>query len=408
MATRSKCFGPWRGTDADHFAEVLAPFEASTGIQVRYVGSVDFVRDLIQRTGEGNDPPDVAMVPQPGLVRQLAIDGQIVPLGRDVQAAIAGELGSAATLGEVDGTLYAAPFRITVKSLVWYPPDVFDDNGWSIPDSLDELEILVDMIESSGDITPWCLGINAGSATGWAATDWTEDLVLRSIGPERYQQWANGDIEFADPDIAAEFSRFRNLVLESGRVLGGIRGVVETPVDQAVEPLLAQPPLCALHRQADFAASWFPSGTSIGPDGDVNFFVLPGISASDAPPIVVGGDQAVQFRSDDEIDQLITYLVSADAAAIWAGRGGFLSPNPSIPADAYPDAYLRELTQAFADAPAVAFDASDQMPPAIGSDLLWDQITNWVAGVDDYATFAATLDTARAEAAERSASDSSN
>jgi alpha-glucoside transport system substrate-binding protein len=401
-------FGPWRGTDADKFADVLAPFEATTGIDVRYVASVDFVRDLIQRTGEDNDPPDVAMVPQPGLVRQLALDGDIVPLERDVQAAIIANLGSAATFGEVDGTLYAAPFRFTVKSLVWYSPDVFRDNGWDIPATLDELETLVDMIASSGAITPWCLGINAGSATGWPATDWTEDLVLRSIGPERYQQWVTGDIEFADPDIAAAFARFQTLVLEPDRVLGGVRGVVDTPVDEAVGPLFGQEPLCALHRQADFAANWFPSGTSIGPEGDVDFFILPGLTATDAPPIVIGGDQAVQFRADDDIDQLIIYLSSADAAAIWAGRGGFLSPNPSVPSDVYPQDFMGELTAAIADETALVFDASDQMAPAIGSDLLWDHITSWVAGVDDYATFAAALDSARADDADPPASDSSS
>ncbi len=393
-------FGPWRGADADRFAELVAPFEASTGIDVRYVGSVDFVSDLRQRAGEASDPPDVAIVPQAGLIRDLASKGWIVPLQPGVETAVEDNLDpEIAALGEVDGTGYGLPFRITIKSLVWYRPDLFAARGWSIPETLDELQVLVDRIATAGDIVPWCAGIQAGSATGWVATDWSEDLVLRTVGPERYQGWASGDIGFADPDIAAAFTMFRSLVLEPGRALGGVRGVIETPVDESVLPLFENPPQCALHRQADFAANWFPDGTSIGSDGDVNFFVLPAATAGtgDGPPIVVGSDQAVQFRTGENIDAFMTYLAGPEAAAIWARRGGFISPNLSLPDDAYPDDHHTELARALEDSTAVVFDASDQMPPAIGSDLLWARITDWVANIDDYPTFAVAIDTARAE-----------
>ncbi|MGA7757363.1 MAG: extracellular solute-binding protein [Ilumatobacteraceae bacterium] len=300
-----------------------------------------------------------------------------------------------AGLGAIDGTQYAVPYRATVKSLVWYRPDVFADRDWTIPTTLDELTVLVERIAADGELAPWCLGINAGSATGWAATDWTEDLVLRSIGPDRYQQWATGEIEFADPAIADAFAQFRALTLDPGRTLGGIRGIVETPVDQAILPLLDETPGCAMHRQADSAANWIPDGTTIGPDGDVDVFVLPGITDS-APPLVVGGTQAVQFQTDNDTNALLNYLASAEAATIWARQGGFISLNHLVPDDAYPDDHFRQLTAAIDQAPAIVFDASDQMPPAIGADLLWDEITAWVAGTDDYPTFASNIDNARA------------
>ena len=389
-------FGPWRDVDADRFAEVLAPFEDESGIEIRYVGSVDFVSDLLGRTGEGNNPPDVAMVPQPALVRQLAADGHIFPLEANLEATVVESYGAdGAALGAIDGTQYAVPYRTTIKSLVWYRPDVFTDRGWVVPATLGELTTLVDRIEADSDIAPWCLGINAGSATGWAATDWTEDLVLRSIGLDRYQQWATGGIEFADPAIADAFAQFRALTLDPGQTLGGIRGIVETPVDQAILPLLDDPPGCAMHRQADFAENWLPDGTTIGPDGDIDVFVLPGTTDT-PPPLVVGGTQAVQFNTDTDTNALMAYLASPQAASIWARQGGFLSLNQLVPDDTYPDDHLRQLTAAFGQAPAIAFDASDQMPPAIGADLLWDRITAWVAGTDDYPTFASTIDDARA------------
>ena len=395
-ANEIEVFGTWRDTDADRFAEVLAGFEEDSGIDVRYVGSVDFVDDLLARTGDVGNPPDVAMVPQPALVRQLAATGEIVPLSDAVQDTVVENFGpDGADLGSIDGISYGVPYRVTVKSLVWYRPDVFAERGWTLPATLDELTDLVERIAADGDIAPWCLGINAGSATGWAATDWTEDLVLRSLGPERYQQWADGVIEFSDPDIADAFDQFRALALDMGRSLGGVRGIVETPVDEAIQPLLDDPPGCAMHRQADFAENWLPDGTTIGPDGDIDVFILPGITDA-APPLVIGGTQAVQFERGSDIDALMAYLASPEAAMIWARRGGFLSLNDRVPDDAYRDDFLRQLTAAIDEAPAVAFDASDQMSPEVGADLLWDGITAWVAGTDGYATFAAAIDQARA------------
>jgi alpha-glucoside transport system substrate-binding protein len=184
-------FGPYIGAEADRFAETLRPFERSSGITVRYVGSADFVDDLLRRVGEDNDPPDLAVVPQPGLIRQLASEGRIVTLGERVSAAIAANYSPAAgRFGQIDGRLYAVPFRLTVKSLVWYRPDVFAEHGWQPPKTLQELDRLVRRIQSESDLAPWCFTIGARSATGWAATDWVEDLVLRTAGPAVYQRWA--------------------------------------------------------------------------------------------------------------------------------------------------------------------------------------------------------------------------
>ena len=79
-------------------------------------------------------------------------------------------------------------------------------------------------------------------------------------------------------------------------------------------------------------------------------------------------------------------------ARIWASQGGFLSANQRVSDEVYPADHLRELTDAFDDAPVVVFDASDQMPPAIGSGLLWDGITVWIAGLDDYDAFVTSID----------------
>jgi alpha-glucoside transport system substrate-binding protein len=389
-------FGPYRGVEADRFAGTLKRFVDATGIQVRYVGSVDFVDDLRRRVDRSADPPDVAVVPQPGLVRELADDDSIVPLGPNARAGVADNYPPiAAGIGRIDGTPYAVPWRLTVKSLVWYRPLVFALNGWDVPRTFEELMRLTDRIEEQSDLAPWCFTIRAGTSTGWVATDWSEDLVLRTAGAGTYRGWVTGEVRFADAPIAAAFDLFRTLVLGPGRVAGGIDDVIGTPVDEAVEPLFASPPGCAMYKQADFAEAWMPPGTSIGPDGDVDWFVLPGPTAGNSP-IELGGDQIVQFRRDSDVDQLMAYLAGPTAGITWARKGGFLSPKSSIPDSVYPEAHLIRLAGILSHAPTIVFDASDQMPPDIGSGLLWSSITEWVAGAIDYPTFAERIDAARA------------
>ena len=398
-----EAIGPWRDGEADRFADVLDPLRAATGIDVQYTGSADFVQDLRQRVAEGANPPDIAVIPQLGLIEELVADEELEPLEDGARRLVLQSLGiddatEDAAAGEGED-IYAVPFRLTVKSLVWYRPEVFEAHEWQIPETLDELEALVDAISAEGEMAPWCFSIQAGSATGWAATDWVEDLVLRTAGADVYEQWVQGEVTFADDEIADAFTTFHDLVLARGRTVGGTRAIVETPVDEAWEPLLADPPGCAMYKQADFATSWMPDDLEIGPDGDVDVFIFPGTDA-DETPLVVGGDQIVQFTRSDDVDAVMAYLAESDAAAIWARQGGFVAANPGVGDDVYPDRFRASIGRAAERASDVVFDASDWMPPDVGSDLLWDQITLWVSGAIDYATFAETIDEAMAEALE--------
>ncbi len=219
------------------------------------------------------------------------------------------------------------------------------------------------------------------------------DSLERLAGPRSYQSWARRKTPFTAPAIAQAFTRFRSLVLAPGRVAGGLQSVLQTQVDEAWRPLLAQKPGCALYQQADSAASWMSEGTTIGPKGTVNWFVLPGATAA-AAPIIVGGDLAVQFHRGRDVDRLMAYLAGPQAGESWVKKGGFLSPKITVPAGAYPDAYLSTLTSALRRAGTVTFDDSDQMPPEIGSSLLWKEITRWIAGSEDYSSFAKNIDTA--------------
>ena len=393
-------FGPYRDVEADRFVASLAPFTEATGIEVRYTGVTDFVSDLQERVGEGNDPPDVAIVPQPGLVRELAADDALVPLDGATRAALTATYAEeVARLGVVADEQYGVPFRASIKSLVWFRPSVLADRGWEVPTTLDALEDLVAEVEDDDDLDPWCFTMEAGTATGWAATDWVEDLVVRRAGPDAYEAWAEGDLTFASPEVTGAFAAFDALVLARGRLAGGRGTAVQVPVADGDEGLFADPPRCALYKQASYALSWMPDGTSVGPDGDVDWFALPGVDDADVPPLVVGGDQAVQMREGPEAARLMAFLAGPDAGRPWAEAGGFLSPKATFAPDAYGTDVDRELAGLLADSPVLAFDASDRMAPSVGSGLLWDDITGWVAGALPLEELTAQVDAARAAAA---------
>jgi alpha-glucoside transport system substrate-binding protein len=397
-------FGPYRGNEADRFAASLRGFEQATGIEVNYTGSADFVSDLRQRVESGLDAPDIAIVPQPGFVSELVERDLAVALGDATLAAIDEHYGARAETLTQPGPGYTAPYRISPKSLVWYRPDVFEEFGWEVPATFDELEVLADRIgelqpDSSGTrVAPWCFTMAAGTATGWAATDWVEDVVLRIDGPAVYDRWTAGELRWDDPEIRAALARVDDLVVETGRSAGGLRSILQVDVAEGGEPMFDDAPGCAMYKQAAFAESWFPDGVEIG--ADVDFFVLPGRDAGSAAPMLVGADSLVQFSDDERVGELMTYLVSPDGGREWAKRGGYLSARTSIDIETYHTDTDRRFAELLLDGRELRFDASDLMTPDIGAGLLWREITAWVAGTTSTDAFVTTIDAAIASSNE--------
>jgi alpha-glucoside transport system substrate-binding protein len=338
------------------------------------------------------------VVPQPGFVSELVERELVVALDDDTMDAIDEHYGARAETLTRPGPGYTAPYRISPKSLVWYRPDVFERFGWEVPATFDELEALADRIDdldhdtSGARIAPWCFSMAAGTATGWAATDWVEDVVLRIDGPAVYDRWTAGELQWAAPEIRAALERVDDLVVETGRSAGGLRSILQVDVAEAGEPMFEDSPGCAMYKQAAFAESWFPDGVDIG--ADVDFFVLPGRDATTPAPMLVGADSLVQFSDDDRVSELMTYLVSPDGGREWARRGGYLSARTSIDVETYHTDTDRRFAALLLDGRELRFDASDLMTPDIGAGLLWREITSWVAGTTSTDAFVTTIDAA--------------
>ena len=386
-------FGPYRGAEADNFAASLRGFEQETGIEVNYTGSADFVSDLQQRAESGLDAPDIAVVPQPGLIADLVERKVIVPLDDRTIDAIAENYSVSVDDITQGGAGFVAPYRIAPKSLVWYRPDVFEENGWAVPTTFDELVELVDRISTSDSgVATWCFATAAGTATGWAATDWVEDVVLHQAGTDAYDQWTAGTLAWDDPTIRQALTTVDDLVVAAGRSVGGLRRILQGDVTEASAPMFADPPGCAMYKQASFAQSWFPDDVVIAED--VDFFVMPGTDPAESSPMIIGADGLVQFNDDQRVDELMAYLVSPDGGREWAKRGGYLSARTSVDPDTYYTDTDRQFAEVLLDGRELRFDASDLMPPEIGSGLLWREITAWVAGTSSLDGFVTTIDDA--------------
>ena len=377
LAEPVEVFAGLRGDDAEALREVLADFTARTGIATRYVGTAGFARRLPERLREGA-PPDVALVPQPALLAELARSGHLAPL--DGLDELEDTLPPGAfEVGIVDDVRYGVWYRVSPKSLVWYPPAAFEEAGYELPRTWDELLALSRDIAADGT-APWCLGIEDFGSTGWVGTDWIEDLVLRLNGPEVYDGWVAGEVPFTDPRIAAAFDAFGQVTLTPGMVAGGTRAALTTPALEALWPMLDDPPGCLLSRQAAFQVSNLPPGTTLGPDGDLDVFVLPGMDAT-PPPLVAGGELVTAFNDRPGTRELVAHLASPAGGAVWAARGGFLSPHTSFDPSLHGDPFDLRLAGLLTAAPAVRFDGSDQLPTAIGTGTFWTGIVDHLAGV---------------------------
>jgi alpha-glucoside transport system substrate-binding protein len=287
----------------------------------------------------------------------------------------------------IDGTFYGAPMGANVKSFVWYSPGQFNDNGWEVPDSWDALIALSDEIADTG-MKPWCAGFGSGDATGWPGTDWIEDILLRSAGPDFYDEWWTHQVPFNSPEVAEAFDLAGEILKNEDYVNGGFNGpgsIATTPFEDGGLPILDGE--CALHRQASFYANNFPDGTTVAEDGDVFAFYFPAMEADGDRPVLGAGEFVIGFSDEPAVVAVQEYLASVQWATSRAELDNWVSANQNVDINAFSNPIDRLSVEILQDPDAVfRFDASDIMPGAVGAGSFWTQITEWVVGQDTQTT----------------------
>jgi alpha-glucoside transport system substrate-binding protein len=366
------------GEQQDRLEEALVPFEEKTGINVEYEGT-DAFGTLLPVRVEAGDAPDVAMFPQPGLMQDFAKSGKLIPVTNFMQpsALEAAYPEEWLKLATVEGKPYGVWYRASVKSLVWYNPQAFKAKGYEIPQNWTELIALSDKIVANGEV-PWCLGMESGDATGWVGTDWVEDIMLRTAGPEVYDQWIQHQIPFDAPPVKEAFETFGEVVRKPKYIAGGAVGIISTPFGDSPKGLFYDPPRCYLHRQANFVSSFFAE--DIVPGENVDVFPFPEIDAKQGLPILVGGDVFGMFNDTPEAQALMQYLATPEPHEIWAKSGGFISPHKAVPLEVYPDVVAKKQAEILANADEIRFDGSDLMPGAVGTGSFWSGVVDYVNG----------------------------
>jgi alpha-glucoside transport system substrate-binding protein len=373
--------------DKGQFEAVLAYFTDATGIVVSNGSSKNYEEQARIDIAAGS-PANITILPQPGLLADFAKQGALVDLGDETTQWLTDNYSAGASwaaLGQYEGPdgarhQYAFPYKQEVKSLVWYSPDNFDEKGYTVPTTWEELMALQDQIIADGGV-PWCIGLESGGATGWSATDWIEDILLRTQPPEVYDGWVTNTIKFNDPRIVAAIDTFGAIAKDEKKVAGGVAAVTTTGFGDSPKGLFTVPPQCYMHRQASFIPSFFPEGSVAGED--YNFFYLPeSASANLGKPVLGSGNLATITKDSDAARAFIDFLKTPIAHEIWMAQenGSFLSAHKGVNTDVYNSQANKDLGQILLNATTFRFDGSDLMPGPIGAGAFWTGMVDFVNG----------------------------
>jgi alpha-glucoside transport system substrate-binding protein len=367
----------------------MAAFEEATGITVTYIGDKEFEGRLSIAVDAG-DPPDIADFPQPGLLANFTRQGHVIDPTTFISQDWLNQQYNQSWLdmGTMEGQTAGVWHRYNGKSLVYYPKDDFDAAGYEVPETWDELVALTQLIADDGD-PAWCIGIQSGAATGWAATDWTEEMMLRTTSLENYDAWVAGELPFSSPEVKNAIETWSEIWFNPDFVFGGTDAIVSTFFGDSPAPMFEDPPKCWLHRQGNFITGFFPEGAEAGVDFD--FFYLPPVDDAYGSPFLVAGDIMSMFNDRPEVRALMEYFTVPQSASIWLANGGALAAHQTTPLEMYSED-LRGVAELAASATSFRFDASDLMPGEVGAGSFWTGMTDYVSGLSDLDTAVQEID----------------
>ena len=388
-------FGPWRGDDEAHIQVVLEYFREATGAEIKYSSSENYEQQVVIDSQAGS-PANISVLPQPGLIADLAGKGLLAPLTDADKAWMVENYGAGQSWVDIgtskgkDGKpqFFGFSYKTDVKSLVWYSPDNFADAGYKVPTTMEELIALSDKIVADGG-KPWCIGLGSGGATGWPATDWIEDIMLRTQTPDVYDKWVTNEVKFSDPAVIGAFDIFGAFAKNDAYVDGGAAGVASTDFRDSPKGLFSTPPKCYMHHQASFIPSFFPEGTKMGEDADFFYFPTYASKPELGKPVLGAGTLFTITKDSKPARAFIEFLKMPLAHELWMADGGFLTPLKSANPAAYANDAARKQGEIMATASTFRFDGSDLMPGKIGAGAFWTGMVDFVGGKSSADTGAA-------------------
>lgn len=386
--TTVRISGGITGTEADALNQSFEQFTQDTGIKVVYTGDKSFEGNIVTKVS-GGDAPDIAIVPQPGLLKTLIGTGEVQKASDAVSANVDEYWGEDwKSYGTEDGTFYAAPMLANLKGYVWYSPAKFAEWGVQIPKTFDELLTLTQTIQQKTGAAPWCAGFASDAASGWPGTDWVEDMVLRQSGPEVYDQWVANEVKFTDPQIKQAFDAVGEILLNPAYVNAGF-GDVKSINSTAFADVAAKVAdgSCPMTHQASFLSANFLTvktaageTPTIAPDGDVYAFLLPGVKEGELA-VEGGGEFVASFSDDANVQKVVEFMSTPEFADARVKLGGVISANKGADPSLASSEFLTEAMKTLQDPnTTLRFDASDLMPATVGAGSFWKGMVSWIDG----------------------------
>ncbi|MFI6149609.1 ABC transporter substrate-binding protein [Streptomyces sp. NPDC051109] len=357
--------GVWTGSEQKNFKKVLEAFTEKTGAKTVFVPSGDNVSTFVGSKIEGGNAPDVVMIPQVGVLQQFAKAGWLQPLSEEAARTAGSTLPPVwKDYGTVDGTYYGLYFKAAHKSTVWYAPDAFAQAGVDEPKSYADLLKAGRALSDSGRPA-----FAVAGEDGWTLTDWFENIYLSQAGPEKYDQLAQHKLPWTDASVVKALTTLGELFKDKQLVAGGAETALRTDFPSSVEQVFGPAPKAGMVYEGDFVGGVAKDQFGKKPGQDAKFFPFPAVDGGKAP-VVSGGDAAVVLKSGKNGKagmRLLEFLAGPEAAEVWAGAGGFLSPNTKVDFGAYGDDTTRSTARSLVAAGnSVRFDMSDQAPAAFG------------------------------------------
>jgi len=386
--------GVWSGPEQAAFQKVIDGFtEENPNVKVSYTSAGDQLPTQLSTAVEGGNPPTVAFVAQPGLIKDFVTKGAVKPIdyaAEDVKTNL-GE--SAYQIGSVNGKLYGVLYKAANKSLVWYNVKAFNDAGVQAPKTWDDFINNAATLKASG-VPAYSVGVDVG----WPVTDWFENIYLSQAGPDMYDKLAAHEIPWTDPSVKQALTTMAQVFKDSSNIVGGTNGALQTDFPTSAANVFTDPPKGAQIMEGDFVPGSVK--TTLKPVEGYNVFPFPQVGDNENV-VVGGGDIAITFEDNPAVQAFMKYLTTTKAAEIWAEQGGFASLNTGLDPSVYPSQIEQTTAGVLSSASAFRFDMSDLQPAAFGATVgqgEWKIFTDFVKNPDDVDGTAQAMETAAKKA----------
>src|SRR5256885_1460157 len=291
----------WGGSEQDSFQKVLDAFKTKTGVTATFDSQRTNYSTVLQTRISGGNPPDIAIIPGIGFLRQFARQGSLKKVSDiiDVNAIKGNYPPGILEIGQVDGTQYAIMVKFNSKSTVWFRPDKFKTLGVTAPTDFAGFTKLLGDIKAKGQAP---LGLGAGDS--WTLTDWFESVYVRQAGPDKYDQLFSGKLPWTDSSVSAAVDTMKQ-ALNDQYVAGGVTAALCRSFTDGIGQVFSTSPQASVYYEGGFVGgiATGQTNTALKVGDTIDWFDFPSISGNKG--VTIGGDVIAAFTTKPGVKEFL-------------------------------------------------------------------------------------------------------